>query len=451
MTAEVRARAATAREVALRVLDASLIDKVPPEPVFAQAAEAAGLSTRDRGFARLLYTTVLRRKAGIDRALGTHLREVPKQRSAMNLLRLGAAQLLYLKTAAHAGVGESVELAKRRRLAPPGLVNAVLRKLAGGEPPPLAPLETLPGWLGERWTATFGAELAARIAAASVEPAQLDLSVKDDPEAWAEKLGGQVVGPRTVRLAEAGPVEALAGFAEGAWWVQDLARRCRLPCFARPRASGCSISVRHRGARRRSSLVAGAAVTSVERDASRAERLRGNLRRLRLEANVVVADLLDFSPPEPFDAVLLDAPCTATGTIRRHPDIMWAKGPPTFDHGGAAAAAPGQGCAVRGARAGGWSTRSARSSRRRGQRWSSASWLRIPISPAHRSQKPRPGSHPQVWVIFAPIPPCWPKRAAWTASSSPASFTSQRVDHVAAPPGPGAPFRLRQDRPGRAR
>jgi 16S rRNA (cytosine967-C5)-methyltransferase len=327
MPAEVRGRAASAREVALRVLDACLIDKVPPEPVFAQAAEAAGLSTRDRGFARLLYTTVLRRKAAIDRALGTHLREVPKQRSAMNLLRLGAAQLLYLKTAAHAGVGESVELAKRRRLAPPGLVNAVLRKLAGGEPPPLAPLEALPVWLGERWTATFGADVAASIAAASVEPAQLDLSVKDDPEAWAEKLGGKVVGPGTVRLADAGPVEALAGFAEGVWWVQDLA--ATLPVAVLRPTSGervldlCAAP----GGKTAQLLVAGAAVTSIERDATRAERLRGNLRRLRLEAEVVVADLLDFSPEEPFDAVLLDAPCTATGTIRRHPDIMWAKGP----------------------------------------------------------------------------------------------------------------------------
>jgi 16S rRNA (cytosine967-C5)-methyltransferase len=326
MPAEVRGRAATARAVALRVLDACLIDKVPPEPVLAQAADAAGLSTRDRGFARLLYTTVLRRKAAIDRALGAHLREVPKQRSAMNLLRLGAAQLLYLETAAHAGVGESVELAKRRRLAPPGLVNAVLRKLAGGEPPPLAPLEVLPGWLREHWTATFGADLAAEIAAASIEPAQLDLSVKDDPAGWAAKLGGKVVGSGTVRLADAGPVEALAGFAEGAWWVQDFA--ATLPVAVLRPTSGervldlCAAP----GGKTAQLAVAGAAVTSVERDATRAERLKGNLRRLRLEANVVVADLLDYSPPEPFDAVLLDAPCTATGTIRRHPDIMWAKG-----------------------------------------------------------------------------------------------------------------------------
>ena len=110
-----------------------------------------GSAARDRAFARLLYTTVLRRKAAIDAALAVHLREPPQQRSAMNLLRIGAAQLIYLKTAPHAGVGESVELAKRRRLAPPGLVNAVLRKLVGQAPPVLAPLATLPAWLADRW------------------------------------------------------------------------------------------------------------------------------------------------------------------------------------------------------------------------------------------------------------------------------------------------------------
>jgi 16S rRNA (cytosine967-C5)-methyltransferase len=139
MPAERPAKAASARELALSVLDATLLDREPPEARFARETAAAGLSARDRAFARILYTTVLRRKAAIDRALALHLREPPRQRSAMNLLRLGAAQLLYLRTAPHAGVGESVELAKRRRLAPPGLVNAVLRKLVGQDPPALPP------------------------------------------------------------------------------------------------------------------------------------------------------------------------------------------------------------------------------------------------------------------------------------------------------------------------
>jgi 16S rRNA (cytosine967-C5)-methyltransferase len=331
MPAERPRRGVSARELALRVLDAALVDREPPEARFAREVEGQGLSARDRAFARLLYTTVLRRKAAIDMALSAHLREPPRQRSAMNLLRLGAAQLLYLKTAPHAGVGECVELAKRRRLAPPGLVNAVLRKLVGAEPPAIAPLEMLPGWLAGRWTRAYGPELAAAMAVAVGETPPLDLSVKDDPLAWAQRLGGRLVGPMTVRLADAGLVEDLSGYAEGAWWVQDLA--ASLPVRVLRPTSGervldlCAAP----GGKTAQLLMAGAMVTSVERDAARAERLRANLRRLGLDAApgaaVVVADLLDYAPAEPFDAVLLDAPCTATGTIRRHPDIMWIKGP----------------------------------------------------------------------------------------------------------------------------
>lgn len=327
MPTELQTRPLSARELALRVLDATLVDQEPPETPFARLTRRATMSVRDRAFARLLFTTVLRHKAVIDRALAAHLTAAPKQRSAMNLLRLGAAQLLYLQTAPHAAVGECVELAKRRRLAPPGLVNAVLRKLVGAEPPPLAPLETLPGWLAERWVAHYGVELAATIAAALGRVPPLDLTVPDDPAAWAARLGGRVVGPRTVRLADAGQIEGLPGYAEGAWWVQDLA--ATLPVQVLRPTSGervldlCAAP----GGKTAQLLTAGAVVASVERDPTRAEKLRTNLRRLNLESEVVVADLLVFSPEEPFEAVLLDAPCTATGTIRRHPDIMWTKGP----------------------------------------------------------------------------------------------------------------------------
>ncbi len=327
MPAEARVAAITARELALRVLDATLLEREPPEGRFRRETEGAGMAARDRAFARLLYTTVLRRKAAIDSALVAHLREAPRQRSAMNLLRLGAAQLLYLKTPAHAAVGECVELAKRRRLAPPGLVNAVLRKLVGQAPPALSPLQALPDWLAERWVASYGAGLATAIAEALGDTPPLDLTVKDDPEPWAARLGGRVVGPATVRLADAGLVEELPGYAEGAWWVQDLA--ATLPVAALRPTSGervldlCAAP----GGKTAQLLIAGAVVTSVERDLTRARRLRANLQRLKLASEVVAADLLDYVPAEPFDAVLLDAPCTATGTIRRHPDILWTKGP----------------------------------------------------------------------------------------------------------------------------
>jgi len=317
--------AGSARELALRVLDAALLDHEPAEARFARETHAAELTARDRAFARLLYTTVLRRKVAIDRALMAHLREPPKQRSAMNLLRLGAAQLLYLRTAPHAGVGESVELAKRRRLAPPGLVNAVLRQLVDAKPPALSPLETLPPWLAQRWRTTYGVERSWAIAQSLSQPPPLDLAVKDDPAGWAERLGGQVVGPSTVRLADAGAIEALPGYAEGSWWVQDLAAtlpaRVLAPAEGSPVLDLCAAP----GGKTAQLALAGAVVTSVERDATRARRLRDNLERLHLSAEIIVADFLDYVPADLFPAVLLDAPCTATGTFRRHPDILWTK------------------------------------------------------------------------------------------------------------------------------
>ena len=326
MVIEPRARVVSARELAIKVLDAALLNREPAEATFAREAAAAGLSARDRAFARLLYITVLRRKAAIDAALATHLRELPKQRSAMNLLRTGAAQLIYLKTAPHAGVGESVELAKRRRLAPPGLVNAVLRKLVGQAPPDLAPLAAMPAWLADRWDAVYGRELATAIATALGTEPPLDLTVKDDAQGWAERLGGRVVGPSTVRLVHAGVIEELAGYAEGAWWVQDLAATLPARVLAAQAGERVLDLCAAPGGKTAQLVSSGAEVTSVERDPSRAARLETNLRRLRLPARVVVENISKYVPQTLFPAVLLDAPCTATGTLRRHPDIMWSKG-----------------------------------------------------------------------------------------------------------------------------
>lgn len=317
--------ATTARELALRVLDAALLDHEPAEARFAREAGASALAARDRAFARLLYTTALRHKIAIDQALAGRLERPPRQRSAMNLLRLGTAQLIYLRTAPHAAVGESVELAKMRRLAPPGLVNAVLRKLVDADPPILPPLATLPEWLARRWAIAYGGDLAAAIAAALARPPPLDLTIKDDLVGWADRLAGKRLEPATLRLAEAGPVEALPGYSQGAWWVQDYA--ATLPARLLRVAPGervldlCAAP----GGKTAQLAAAGALVTSVERDARRAERLVNNLERLGLAARLVVADLLDYRPDEPFPAVLLDAPCTATGTFRRHPDILWSK------------------------------------------------------------------------------------------------------------------------------
>lgn len=313
------------RALALAVLDSALNDRAPAEARFAAEAAATRLEPRDRAFARLLYTTVLRNKAVLDAALLPLLRHPPPHKSGMNLLRLGAAQLLCLGTPPHAAVGQTVELAKKRRIAPPALVNAVLRRLVGRKPPEVDPLATLPDWLRASWSAAYGAETAAAIATVLGQEPPLDLSVKTDVAGWAARLGGEVVGPATVRLREAGAIERLAGYRAGAWWVQDLA--ASLPARligAKPGMAVLDLCAAP-GGKTAQLVLAGAAVTAVEREPARAERLADNLERLGLKAEIVVGDALDYAPKAPFDAVLLDAPCSATGTIRRHPDILWGK------------------------------------------------------------------------------------------------------------------------------
>lgn len=313
------------RALALAVLDAALNDRAPAEARFAAEAAATRLEPRDRAFARLLYTTVLRNKAVLDAALLPLLRHPPPHKSGMNLLRLGAAQLLFLQTPPHAAVGQTVELAKKRRIAPPALVNAVLRRLVGRKPPEVDPLATLPDWLRASWSTAYGAETAAAIATVLGQEPPLDLSVKTDVAGWAARLGGEVVGPATVRLREAGAIERLPGYRAGAWWVQDLA--ASLPARligAKPGMAVLDLCAAP-GGKTAQLVLAGAAVTAVEREPARAERLADNLERLGLRAEIVVEDALDYAPKAPFDAVLLDAPCSATGTIRRHPDILWGK------------------------------------------------------------------------------------------------------------------------------
>ena len=257
------------------------------------------------------------------------MRARPKAIRVHNLLRLGAAQLLFLDTPAHAAVGETVALASGPHAYAKGLVNAVLRRVAREGKEDLArqdaPRLNTPDWLWESWKAAYGEPAAHAIADAHLAEPPLDLTVKADPEDWAARLDGERLYGNTVRRPAGGAIEDLPGYAEGAWWIQDAAAALPARLLGDVRGRTAIDLCAAPGGKTAQLAAVGAAVTAVELSDRRAGRLRSNLQRLQLEARIEVADALAWRPPRPVGHVLLDAPCTATGTIRRHPDIAWHK------------------------------------------------------------------------------------------------------------------------------
>jgi 16S rRNA (cytosine967-C5)-methyltransferase len=306
------------RETAFDLLAAVLERHRPLE----EALDAAqGVEPRDRAAAHRLAASVLRRTGTLDAVLEPFLRKEPPE-PVRNVLRLGAAALLLLDTPAHAAVATAVTLAKRRGLAPfAGLVNAVLRKVATAGPGMLEELDgprlDTPAWM---WTA-WGRDARA-IALAHRQEAPLDLTLKPGiavPEGGALLPTGSVRFPAGTRVAD------VQGFEDGALWVQDAA--AALPARlldARPGERVADLCAAP-GGKTGQLAATGASVTALERDPGRMARLADNLRRWGLEAQLVGADANEWRPEGLFDAILLDAPCTATGTIRRHPDVARIK------------------------------------------------------------------------------------------------------------------------------
>ena len=282
---------------------------------------AGGAEPRDRAAAHRLAAAALRRLGSLDAVLEPLLTKAPPD-AVRHVLRLGAAGLLLLDTPAHAAVGTAVALARARKLAPfAGLVNAVLRRVAVEGPAALAELDgprlDTPAWLWASW----GADARA-IAEAHAREAPLDLTVVGEgPE------GGEPLPTGSVRFPPGTRVQELAGFEEGRFWVQDAAAALPARLLAVQPGERVGDLCAAPGGKTAQLAAAGAEVFAVERDPVRIRRLTENLSRLGLTVDVAVADVLEWQPPTLLDAVLLDAPCSATGTIRRHPDVQRLRRP----------------------------------------------------------------------------------------------------------------------------
>lgn len=292
------------------------------------------LDERDRGLVRAILVSALRHRNTIEAMIAERLdRPLPANAHTLShILHVALAQMLFLDVPDSAAVDLAVEQAKAdprtQRFA--SLVNAILRGIGRDKeralPRLLAATRDAPDWFVRRMEAAYGAaETDAILAAHRLEP-PIDFTVKDDAAGWAERFGGIVLPTGSVRLATLDrAVSDLPGYADGAWWVQDAA--AALPAQLMGNVAGKRVAdlCAAPGGKTAQLAAAGAKVTAVEISANRLKRLATNLARLGLEAELVSADLTTFEPAEQFDAILLDAPCSSTGTVRRHPDVLWTK------------------------------------------------------------------------------------------------------------------------------
>ncbi|MCW5606395.1 MAG: RsmB/NOP family class I SAM-dependent RNA methyltransferase, partial [Burkholderiales bacterium] len=293
------------------------------------------LNDADRALVRAILNTALRHlpriEAILDTLVGTPLPE--GARALHHVLTVAAAQILYLDVPDHSAVDLAVEQAqldpRNRRFA--SLTNAVLRRLSREKSSHLIAtrsISVIPAWFHKRLVAIYGQEHADRIAEAMLEPSAIDLTVKSDPEGWAARLGGLVLPTGSVRLpAGSGAIPSLEGFEDGEWWVQDAAAGLPAKLFGDLKGKRVADLCAAPGGKTAQLALAGAEVTALDQSGNRLKRLVGNLERLGLSATTQEINMADFRPDDLFDAVLLDAPCSSTGTIRKHPDVLWTKGP----------------------------------------------------------------------------------------------------------------------------
>ncbi len=321
-----------ARRIAIQAFEEVLGKGQPFEEVFDRHAFA--LPSNDRGLAHRIGITSLRRLGHLRLILDQRIeRPLPEGLQRLHsCLVTGAAQILFMDVPDHAAVDCAVQLvqADSRTKGFAGLCNAVLRTIAREREailPNLDPLKNLPDWLARRWSAAYGLDEARQMAAASLEEGSLDLTVKADAELWAQKLGAVLLPTGSLRLKDHGAIPALEGYEEGAWWVQDAAARIPAMLFSDLTGKVVADFCAAPGGKTVQLILAGGHVTAFDRSATRLRRLEVNLQRMKLAAEIIMADTtsLEARYDSTFDAILLDAPCSSTGTLRGHPDIAWLK------------------------------------------------------------------------------------------------------------------------------
>jgi len=322
-----------ARKAAVAILSDVLRRKRPLDVAASDALAEANLPARDAGFARAIATTSLRRFGQLEALIRQFVPKSPPPHKAgptLEILLAGACELLFLGVAPHAAVDAANRLAQSdaKGVHFKALINAVLRRVAKEGEAAIAAQDAAalntPDWLWPRWIANYGEETARAIAAAHLPVPPLDLTLKSPDGPYAD-LKAERLAPGRLRLNDAGRIEELAGFHDGSWWVQDFAATLPARLFGNIRGKAVIDLCAAPGGKTAQLAAAGANVTAVDISSDRVAVIGENLARLKLAADLIIADARDWRPPAPAPLVLLDAPCTSTGTIRRHPDLPWLK------------------------------------------------------------------------------------------------------------------------------
>lgn len=323
------------RLTAFHILQDVLERKTPLDQVLSRHEDYNALEGRDKSFVRMLVATSLRRKGQLDDMIGRVAEKELHPHSLRLVLYVGMTQILFMNVPHHAAVNTTVELAEKENMSgQKGFINAVLRRMtAEGQEwrQTQDPVQmNIPQWLLKYWIEDYTLRGAAEIAQASLSEAQTDITIKNPSEQkyWVDELDGALLPTGSIRLTAAGNITDLSGFEDGHWWVQDAS--AALPAKVLGDIKGKTVIdlCAAPGGKTAQLAAAGAKVIAVDRSAKRLERLKENMERLNFVdcVEVVASDGAVWQPAEPVDAVLLDAPCSATGTIRRHPDVMHLKG-----------------------------------------------------------------------------------------------------------------------------